>query len=309
MARELGSFFTPETGPDLAWWDSYIFFLGLDNGDFDRTAFYDIQVQTSLRGTESDFELGLRMMKKWDDWMDDYNGRTAENVNRVMVYVPNSPGWVVSSLLKDSGIENMLISLFLAWVVLTYSTGNWITSTLAVITIGMIATIVLGFLTVSGWGLGVLESILIVIVIGFSVDYTVHLADSYMQSRAIDREGKVTDALTHTGMSVLSGAISTILASIPMLFTQIIFFYKLCSCGVLYYLHVVRVGIACHVHVASMAPRVTPSTRCPTQRRLHPPDDRVVTDLQSVLLRQRSGGGRPHRQARPGESALSRLRQ
>ena len=37
---------------------------------------------------------------------------------------------------------------------------------------------------------------------------------------------KVTDALTHTGMSVLSGAISTILASIPMLFTQIIFFYK-----------------------------------------------------------------------------------
>ena len=26
-----------------------------------------------------------------------------------------------------------------------------------------------------------------------------------------------------------------------------------CSCGVLYYLRVVRVGIACHVHVASMA--------------------------------------------------------
>ena len=39
-----------------------------------------------------------------------------------------------------------------------------------------------------------------------------------------------------------------------------------CSCGVLYYLRVFRVGIACHVHVASMAPRVTPSsTRCPTQ--------------------------------------------
>ena len=40
---------------------------------------------------------------------------------------------------------------------------------------------------------------------------------------------------------------------------------NMCSCGVLYYLRVVRVGIACHVHVASMAPRVTPSTRCPTQ--------------------------------------------
>ena len=32
-----------------------------------------------------------------------------------------------------------------------------------------------------------------------------------------------------------------------------------------YSLRVVRVGIARHVHVASMAPRATPSTRCPTQ--------------------------------------------
>ena len=34
-----------------------------------------------------------------------------------------------------------------------------------------------------------------------------------------------------------------------------------------YSLRVVRVGIARHVHVASMALRATPSTRCPTQLR------------------------------------------
>ena len=55
---------------------------------------------------------------------------------------------------------------------------------------------------------------------------TGHLADSYMQSHATTREGKVTDALVHTGSSVLSGAISTIGASIPMFFAKIIFFYK-----------------------------------------------------------------------------------
>jgi hypothetical protein len=101
-----------------------------------------------------------------------------------------------------------------------------VTSSIATATIGMIATFVLGFLQIVGWGLGPLESILIVIVIGFSVDYTVHLADSYMQSHAATREGKVTDALVHTGSSVLSGAISTIGASIPMFFAKIIFFYK-----------------------------------------------------------------------------------
>ena len=53
--------------------------------------------------------------------------------------------------------------------------------------------------------------------------------------------------------------------SMGWLFLVICCLTLMCSCGVLYYLRVVRVGIACHVHVASMAPRVTPSTRCPTQ--------------------------------------------
>ena len=53
--------------------------------------------------------------------------------------------------------------------------------------------------------------------------------------------------------------------SMGWLFLVICCLTLMCSRGVLYYLRVVRVGIACHVHVASMAPRVTPSTRCPTQ--------------------------------------------
>jgi hypothetical protein len=41
---------------------------------------------------------------------------------------------------------------------------------------------------------------------------------------------------------------------------------KECALAASFYsLRVVRVGIARHVHVASMAPRATPSTRCPTQ--------------------------------------------
>mmetsp|Transcript_3735 Transcript_3735/g.11576 ORF Transcript_3735/g.11576 Transcript_3735/m.11576 type:complete len:1175 (-) Transcript_3735:180-3704(-) len=225
VAFELEKFFVPETGPDIAWWDDYIFFRGDNEGIFDFTALYQIQVQTHLRGSEGDFRRGLNMANKWDNFMDSQNGKKY-NPLRVMVYVPGSEGWVVGSLLKGSAISGLLISLALSWLVLTYSTGNYITSTMAICTIGMIATIVLGFLNVVGWGLGLLESILIVIVVGFSVDYTVHLADSYMGSSSTNREGKVATALAHTGMSVLSGAISTILASIPMLATQISFFFK-----------------------------------------------------------------------------------
>ena len=223
VVQELDAF---AAGPvDATWWEDYFYLLGRSDGTFERPALYDVQVQTTLRASEGDYAVGLRMAKKWDDWMEDHNSDPKHPL-RAMVYVPGANMWVISKMLVPSGISNMLLSLFLAWLVLTYSTGNYVTSSIATATIGMIATFVLGFLQIVGWGLGPLESILIVIVIGFSVDYTVHLADSYMQSHAPTREGKVTDALVHTGSSVLSGAISTIGASIPMFFAKIIFFYK-----------------------------------------------------------------------------------
>ena len=210
---------------DENWWTDYIFALSDSYGRYVRVALYDIQVMTVLSEEEKDFEAGLKMVKKWDDFMDDHNG-DPNNPLKVMVHVPLAATWVTDSLLVPSGISNMILSLFLAWIVLVLSTGNWMTASIATVTIGMICTIVLGCIQILGWGLGAIESILIVIVVGFSVDYTVHLADSYMASRSVTREGKVMDALVHTGSSVLSGAISTIGASIPMFGAQIIFFQK-----------------------------------------------------------------------------------
>ncbi|KAJ8603469.1 hypothetical protein CTAYLR_005101 [Chrysophaeum taylorii] len=226
LATQLGNFLNAgEENYDEKWWEDYIFALADSNGRYTRIAMYDIQVQTVLRASETDISKGLRMAKKWDDWMDDHNS-DPNNPLSVMVYVPNAENWYRDSLLAPSGVQNMLLSLFLAWLVLNMATFNYIISSLATITIGLITTIVLGTIHVLGWGLGPLESILIVIVIGFSVDYTVHLADSYMGSKSITRAGKVRDALGHTGSSVLSGAISTLSASIPMFGAQIIFFQK-----------------------------------------------------------------------------------
>ncbi|KAJ8602620.1 hypothetical protein CTAYLR_010198 [Chrysophaeum taylorii] len=226
VAGQIGEYLgAGSTSVDESWWTDFIFALTDSDGNYDRMALYDIQVQTTLSSYETDFKLGLRMSKKWDDWMDDQN-RDDTKPLKVMAYVENSEGFIITSLLAPSGVTNMILSLFLAWLVLVFSTGNIITSSLATITIGMICTIVLGFIHIVGWGLGPLESILIVIVVGFSVDYTVHLADSFMNSRSMTRKAKLRDALVHTGSSVLSGAISTLGASIPMFGAKIIFFQK-----------------------------------------------------------------------------------
>ncbi|KAJ8608808.1 hypothetical protein CTAYLR_009351 [Chrysophaeum taylorii] len=213
------------TNADESWWSDFVYAIADDDGNFERMALYEIQVQSVLSRFDHDFRQGLRMAKKWDDWADDHNGDPSHPL-KVLVYVETSEDWIVTSSLGPSAFGSMLLSLCLSWVLLLLSTGNFITACLAVVTIGMVCTIVIGFINIVGWGLGPLESVLIVIVVGFSIDYTVHLADSFMNSRSTTREAKVRDAVTHTGSSVLSGAVSTLTASIPMFFAQVIFFQK-----------------------------------------------------------------------------------
>ena len=69
-----------------------------------------------------------------------------------------------------------------------------------------------------------LESLNMVLVVGLAVDYCVHLAEGYSRSTHTDRKGRLKDALTEVGISVLSGCITTVGASAFMLFAFILFF-------------------------------------------------------------------------------------
>jgi len=89
-----------------------------------------------------------------------------------------------------------------------------------------LASLGAGFLTFSGWGMGLLEGILVVLVIGFSVDYTVHLSDSYKVSTQPTRFLKVQESLDSVGKSIMSGAVSTVGAAAIMLPANISFFSK-----------------------------------------------------------------------------------
>ena len=78
-----------------------------------------------------------------------------------------------------------------------------------------------------GWKFGVSESVAIVIVIGFSVDYVVHLANAFLESNGGIRSERTQFALLTMGISVTSGAVTTFLAGIFLSFPEIIFFYKM----------------------------------------------------------------------------------
>jgi len=168
----------------------------------------------------------MDMVNSWDDWADAYNEKNGESGVKVMVHTDSSSKWRQTILLMPAAVNGVLLSLLLSWFVLVIACENYILASLAIITIGMIVTIVFGFLTFSGWGLGLLEGILVVLVIGFSVDYTVHLSDAYKTCPLFTRYEKVQFALDACGKSILSGAISTVGAAAIMLTANIGFFKK-----------------------------------------------------------------------------------
>ena len=74
------------------------------------------------------------------------------------------------------------------------------------------------------------------LLVGLSVDYVVHMAEAYFHAPNPDRLGKVNFMLEHVGVSILSGALTTIGASIFMLPAKIQFFiqfgtFLLCTIG------------------------------------------------------------------------------
>ena len=74
------------------------------------------------------------------------------------------------------------------------------------------------------------------LVVGLAVDYTVHLAEGYSRSSHSSRSGRLYDMLDEVGISVLSGAVTTLGASLFMLFAQILFFsqfgiFMFCTIG------------------------------------------------------------------------------
>mmetsp|Transcript_31945 Transcript_31945/g.77489 ORF Transcript_31945/g.77489 Transcript_31945/m.77489 type:complete len:119 (+) Transcript_31945:3835-4191(+) len=76
-----------------------------------------------------------------------------------------------------------------------------------------------------GWSLGSIESILIGITAGFSVDYVVHLAHAYEIAEG-DTYARVEEAFADLGISVFNGMVTSVAASIPLFFCQLQFFAK-----------------------------------------------------------------------------------
>merc|ERR1712113_255575 len=126
-----------------------------------------------------------------------------------------------------SAWNGMALAIPLSFVVLLISTQNWIVSIFALLDIIGVIACELCTIQIAGWKLGIIESLSVIILIGFSIDYVVHVANAYLESKGDSRMERMSFALLTMGVSVLAGAISTALSGFLLLFPAFLLFYKM----------------------------------------------------------------------------------
>eukprot|EP00931_Biecheleriopsis_adriatica_P067030 TRINITY_DN41239_c0_g1_i1.p1 TRINITY_DN41239_c0_g1~~TRINITY_DN41239_c0_g1_i1.p1 ORF type:complete len:244 (-),score=44.89 TRINITY_DN41239_c0_g1_i1:124-786(-) len=137
--------------------------------------------------------------------------------------------------------QGCLIALPTCFLVLLMSTMNLITSSYAVVAVSGVVTSVLGFCkSVMGYDLGVAEAIAGVIVIGYSVDYTVHLSHMYSEASNHGHSSRVSRAefaLCNMGSTIFAGAGTTMSAGAVMFLCYVTFFNKMAVliCATIFY--------------------------------------------------------------------------
>jgi predicted RND superfamily exporter protein len=135
--------------------------------------------------------------------------------------------WMASEgAFVDTAVNGLMIAGAFAFVALLLSTQNVVVSSVACFNIFGIVSSILGMIYMMGWEMGITESVSIVILVGFSVDYVVHLANSYQESHAEKRFERMSEALREMGISVTAGAVTTFGASLFLWGCTTVFFTK-----------------------------------------------------------------------------------
>ena len=114
------------------------------------------------------------MIDAMEDFMQEANAKLPDGCKGIQTAV-RYRGVRTEQVLLESAISGTLLSLLLAFIIILAATMNWITTLYSCISILGVVSAVIAAMVCLGWTLGVIQSICITIVVGLSVDYTIHL--------------------------------------------------------------------------------------------------------------------------------------
>ena len=141
-----------------------------------------------------------------------------------------SPTWTLTETeteLVDGAWTALTLSLVFAFVVLLGASRSVRLALLATISVGSSAASLLAAAALLGWTMGVIEAVCTMVLVGLSLDYVLHVAGAYVRTPEADgRRERAKGAVRSVGLSVVSGASTTVGAAVFLLGCTLTFFTK-----------------------------------------------------------------------------------
>jgi predicted RND superfamily exporter protein len=170
---------------------------------------------------------------KFDSWV-----YSRLNVNSQAFMTTQSFVWMVTmAALLSNTIQSVAIAIAFCWIVLICCSWNWMAGSLALVSVVSIVTMGAAWMVILGWSLGIIECIALIVVVGISVDYSVHIAHAYVEAEPLAKAGQeLTDederiqrtrfALATIGISLTSGLFTSLGGALFLFFCALNVFRK-----------------------------------------------------------------------------------
>ncbi|CAJ0582184.1 unnamed protein product, partial [Mesorhabditis spiculigera] len=131
------------------------------------------------------------------------------------------------SKLLTSTMGSVLVSVAVSLVVIIACTWDLSISLLSITAIGSVILNTLAAVVWMGWRINVVEATITVLSIGLSFDYTLHYAVAHRHAHDPCIELRIRSCNNSAGRAVLAGAVTSILAGLPMLSARTNAFYQI----------------------------------------------------------------------------------
>ncbi|XP_030843063.1 protein dispatched homolog 3-like isoform X2 [Strongylocentrotus purpuratus] len=136
-----------------------------------------------------------------------------------------------------SAIYGVAFSLIVCVIAVALFTAHITILLIAFLTIAGVILVVVSMFYLLGWQMGAVEAVSLSILVGSSIDYCIHLVEGYRvagcqvkmdsgKSARQIRQQRTIHSISTIGVSILSSALTTIIAAIPLCFTTIQLFAK-----------------------------------------------------------------------------------
>merc|ERR1719217_1866755 len=209
-----------------------MFFTSDDSQQYGVTLkFFTIDVKLNVQADVL-YEDGVDLWEAWEAYCDQWRASAPEFLQKGFYFTDIRKGsgafhwFFLQSKITSEAFIGMAMALGFASIVLLIATRNVVVALCAIASITSIVSSVMAFMFCLGWRLGVLEALVLVMVIGLSVDYVVHMADAYLEAPAEDRLERTRFMLVRMGLAVVNGGVTTIGAAGFMCACYITFFQK-----------------------------------------------------------------------------------